>query len=141
MRKSVLLFTTMFAIASGSALALGDRAKEKKAADPSTKQATEQPSGSGAANTTKGMQSISSSTSAPTPGTTTSSANGVTDKDKQSQVAQNDARCDASKYASKSAMPKECFDKAGTGASAVGSTQGQSGGASASGGASSSSSK
>jgi hypothetical protein len=138
MRKSALLFTTMFALASGSAFALGDRAKEKKAADPNTTQATENPSGSGAANTTKGMQSTPSSTSAPGSAAAPMSSNGGPSgtTDKKSQVAKNDARCDESKYASKSAMPKECFDKSGTGASAVGSTQGQSGGASSSDGSS-----
>ena len=132
MRKSVVLFTTIFALASGSAFALGDRAKEKKATDTTapSSQSTEQPSGSGAPNTTKGMQSTPSSTSAPgSASAPMSSTNGAPSgtTDKRSQVAQNDARCDESKYASKSAMPKECFDKSGTGASAVGSTQGQSG--------------
>ena len=139
MRKTVpvLLFTSLFALASGSAFALGDRAKEKKAAtgNPTTTQATENPSGSGAPNTTKGMSSTPSSTSANTaaPSSTTAATNGSTDK--KSQVAQNDPRCDESKYASRSAMPKECLDKSGTAASAVSSTQGQSGGASGASGA------
>lgn len=143
MRKSVVLFTTMFALASGSAFALGDRAKEKKAADTATpsSQSAEQPSGSGAPNTTKGMQSTPSSTSAVGSASAPMSSNGAPSgtTDKKSQVAQNDARCDESKYASKSAMPKDCFDKSGTGASAVGSTQGQSGGGAAGGSSASSS--
>ena len=136
MRKTApaILFTTVFALASGSAFALGDRAKDKKATTDraTTTQATENPSGSGASNTTKGMSSTPSSTSAGT----VSSAPPVTGN--KSQVAQNDARCDESKYASRTAMPKECLDKSGTGASAVGSTQGQSGGSSGPSGAGSS---
>ena len=136
MRKTApaLLLTTVFALASGSAYALGDRAKEKKPTTDgaTTTQATENPSGSGAANTTKGMSSTPSSTSA---GTTSSAAPVAGNK---SQVAQNDARCDESKYASRTAMPKDCLDKSGTGASAVGSTQGQSGGSSGPSGAGSS---
>jgi hypothetical protein len=139
MRTSALLFTTMFALASGSAFALGDRAKEKKAADSNTTQATEQPSGSGAPNTTKGMQSTPSSTSATTNGAASAPRTSSGATDKQSQVAQNDARCDPTKYASKSAMPKECLDAQGTGAGAVGSTQGQSGGGAAGGSSASSS--
>ena len=92
MRKSApaLLLTTIFALASGSALALGDRNKEKKAADTATP----------------------SSQSAATPSTSGSA----------------DPRCDESKYTSRSAMPKDCLDKLGTGASATGSTAQSSGG-------------
>ncbi len=98
MRKTIpaLMFTSIFALASGSAYALGDRNKEKKATDGTT--------------------------------ATSQTAN-------KSQAAQNDARCDESKYASRSAMPKECLDKSGTGASSVSSTQGQSGGSSGASGA------
>ena len=136
-KAPVILFTTLFALASGSALALGDRAKEKKApASTPSSQSAEQPSGSGAPNTSGGMQSTPSSTSA---GATTSSSAApmssapmttAAPTENKSQVAQNDTRCDATKYPSKSAMPKECLDKGGTGASASGSLQGQSGGAS-----------
>jgi hypothetical protein len=99
MRKTIpaLMFTSIFALASGSAFALGDRNKEKKSTDGAT-------------------------------ATTSQSAT-------KSQAAQNDARCDESKYASRSAMPKECLDKSGTGASSVSSTQGQSGGSSGASGA------
>ena len=99
-KAPVLVFTTLFALASGSALALGDRNKEKKADTATT-----------------------SSQSATSPSATGN----------KSQAAQNDMRCDESKYASRSAMPKECLDKSGTGASATAGTQGQSGGSSPSG--------
>lgn len=129
MRKTVpvLLFTSLFALASGSAFALGDRAKEKKSAtgNATTTQATENPSGSAAPSTSASTYGAPSGTAAATNGST----------DKKSQVAQNDPRCDESKYASRSAMPKECLDKSGTGASAVSSTQGQSGGGSGASGA------
>jgi len=130
MRKTapVLLFTTVFALASGSAFALGDRAKEKKAADTATtSQSTAKPTGA-----------PSSTYSTPPASPAPSGSMSSTDATPKSQVAQNDARCDESKYASRSAMPKECLDKAGTGASAVGSTQGQSGGSSGASGAGSS---
>jgi hypothetical protein len=131
-KAPVVLFTTLFALASGSALALGDRAKEKKAAsDTPSSQSAQNPSGSGAPNTTSGMQSTPNNTTAGA--TTSSSAAPMSSTSNKSQVGQNDARCDESKYTSKSAMPKECFDKAGTGASASGSIQGQSGGANGSG--------
>jgi hypothetical protein len=131
-KAPVVLFTTLFALASGSALAMGDRAKEKKASSTATtSQSAQNPSGSGAANTTTGMQGAPNNSSA---GVTTSSSaaptTGVAPTENKSQVGQNDTRCDATKYASKSDMPKECLDKAGTGASASGSLQGQSGGAS-----------
>jgi hypothetical protein len=117
MRKSApaLILTTLIAFASTSALALGDRAKEKKASDaaatPSSQPAPAKP------------------------------ANGMTSgTENKSQVAQNDARCDESKYPSRSAMPKECFDKTSTGAAATSGTQGQSSGDSGPSGAGASSS-
>lgn len=129
-KAPVIVLTTLFALASGSALALGDRAKDKKAHSDTTttsQQSAQNPSGSGAPNTTAGMQSTPSSAA---PGaTTSSSAAPMSGTSNKTQVGQNDTRCDESKYASKSAMPKECHDK-GTGASASGSLQGQSGGAS-----------
>ena len=134
-KAPVVVFTTLFALASGSALALGDRAKDKKApTSAATTQSAQNPSGSGAPNTTSGMQATPS---APTPGAATTSPSPMSSTDNKSQVAQNDTRCDASKYASRSAMPKDCTDKAGTGASASGSTQGQSLGAGSSAGSSS----
>ena len=133
-KAPVVLFTTLFALASGSALALGDRAKEKKASSTTTtSQSAQNPSGSGAPNTTSGMQGTPNNSAAGATGTTASSVNAAP-SDNKSQVGQNDTRCDATKYASRSDMPKECLDKAGTGASASGSIQGQSGGASGSGG-------
>lgn len=135
-KTPVVLFTTLFALASGSALALGDRAKEKKASSTTTTtQSTEQPSGSGAPNTTTGMQSAPNSTGAATSSTAAPSSVGAAGPSK-TQVGQNDTRCDATKYASRADMPKECLDKGGTGASASGSIQGQSGGASSSSGSS-----
>jgi hypothetical protein len=128
-KAPVVVFTTLFALASGSALALGDRAKDKKASTETTsssQQSAQNPSGSGAPNTTAGMQSTPSS---PAAGTTSSTAAPMSGTSNKAQTGQNDMRCDESKYASKSAMPKDCHDK-GTGASASGSVQGQSGGAS-----------
>jgi len=105
MRKSApaLIVTTLIAFASTSALALGDRAKEKKASDAAA--------------------TPSSQTAPANP------ANGMTSgTENKTQVAQNDARCDESKYPSRAAMPKDCVDKTSTGAAAASSTQGQSGG-------------
>lgn len=98
-----LIVTTLIAFASTSALALGDRAKEKKASDAAATPSTQ------------------TAPAKPADGMTSSRAN-------KTQVAQNDARCDESKYPARSAMPKECFDKTSTGAAASSGTQGQSGG-------------
>ena len=137
-KAPIVLFTAMFAVASGSALALGDRAKDKQApGKTTTQQSAQNPSGSGAPNTTTGMGATPSS---PAPGATTSAPSPMSAAPNKSQVAQNDTRCDESKYASKSQVPKECTDKGGTGASASGSIQGQSGGASSGSGAGGSSS-
>ena len=116
MRKSApaLIITTLIAFASTSALALGDRAKEKKASDPAATPATQ------------------TAPAKPAEGMTSGTEN-------KTQVAQNDARCDASKYPSRAAMPKDCVDKTSTGAAATGGTQGQSGGNSSPAGAASSS--
>ena len=104
MRKLAPAFvmTTFIALASGSALALGDMHKDKKA--PKTDTTTS-----------------SSTYSSPS---TTSSTSTTPDK----QVARNDDKCDMSKYPNKADMPKDCKDKSGTGAAATSSTQKQSGG-------------
>jgi hypothetical protein len=75
MRKTApaLILTTLVAFASTSALALGDRAKDKKPVD------------------TAAVPSQPTSPSASTP--------------------QVDPRCDHTKYTSKDAMPKDCFNK------------------------------
>ncbi|MDQ3024960.1 MAG: hypothetical protein M3R58_00435 [Pseudomonadota bacterium] len=63
--------------------------------------------------------------------TTTSSDSMPMDKDKSKlktkQAAQNDGRCDATKYPNRNDIPRDCLEKSGTGAAAVSSTQGQSG--------------
>lgn len=130
MRKApVVLLTTLFALASGSALALGDRAKEKKTSSTATTtQSAQNPSGSGAPNTTSGMQAAPNNSTAGAATGSSAASTGAAPTDNRSQVGQNDSRCDATKYASKSDMPKDCLDKGGTGASASGSIQGQSGG-------------
>jgi hypothetical protein len=107
MRKhAALLVATLFTLASGSALALGDRNKDKKAADKPTATQTTPSSGSGYA------------------------GSAAADKGDKRNPARTDMKCDESQYASRSAMPKECFDKSGTGAAEAGSTTGQSPGAS-----------
>ncbi|HUP97758.1 MAG TPA: hypothetical protein VM073_07450 [Usitatibacter sp.] len=50
------------------------------------------------------------------------------DGKKLKQTAQNDMRCDASRYPNRSDLPKDCLEKSGTGAAATNSTQKQSGG-------------
>jgi len=49
-------------------------------------------------------------------------------KKKLKQAARNDARCDASKQPAGTMLPKECYEKSGTGAAASNDTQKQSGG-------------
>jgi hypothetical protein len=94
MRKSapVLIMTTLFALASGSALALGDRAKEKKAAD--------------------GATTSSQAPSNPASSTVPSAGSPSTNAAPSSPLAQKDPRCDESKYAKRSDMPKDCLDNA-----------------------------
>ena len=117
MRKLAPAFvmTTFIALASGSALALGDMHKDKKA--PKT-------------DTTTPSSTYSNPSSTPTP-----SAPSTASTTPDSQVARNEAdKCDTSKYPNKANMPKDCKDKSGTGAAATSSTQKQSGGDSASSG-------
>jgi hypothetical protein len=100
--------------------------------------ATDKPSPINDSNTSsrKGADSYSGAPGAS--GTVTSGTNGAattasTDKSKvkakKKQVARNDMRCDPSANPGQ-ALPKDCLSKSDTGAAAVNSTQGQSGGAS-----------
>lgn len=61
---------------------------------------------------------IDSSMSAPDPAA----------RKKLKQTARNDDRCDSSKQPAGTMLPKECYEKSGTGAAASNSTQKQSGG-------------
>lgn len=130
MRKHApaVIVTALFALTSGSAFAMGDRHKEKKVTN-------DQP------NTSQSAPASSSSYSSPsTPSSvnsTTSSAAPATSK----QMAKNDPKCDEAKYASRSAMPKECFEKPGVGATPSNSVPAQSGASSSGSSASSSSTK
>jgi hypothetical protein len=134
MRKHApaLIVTTIFALASGSAFALGDRGKEKKANADAATTTQSTPSSSSSytpANPGAPSQSMKTENTGSPSGTTASSGSmgaAADASDKRKQVASNDPRCDESKYA-RSAMPKDCFEKSGTGAAATGSTQGQSG--------------
>ena len=108
MRKIAPAFiaTAIVALASGSAFA-GDSAKH----------------------------STTTSTDATTPSTSMSSDTTADSKKKLKQTARNDMKCDQSKLAPGATLPKDCLEKSGTGAAAVGSTQGQSGGSSGGSGA------
>lgn len=129
MRKSApaLIVTTLFALASGSAMALGDRAKEKKASTDAA--------------TTSQSTATPKSQSSPTPGysSTTAGTTGTAAVNGSSKVAQADPRCDESKYTSRSAMPKDCIEKSGSNSSPSGAASADSGASSASSSSSSSS--
>lgn len=103
---------------------------------------TSKPNASVGANssTSASMNGSTSATGAPTASTTTTTTTPMAstttpaepmpadkDKLKKKQVAQNDGRCDTSKYPNRADVPKDCLEKSGTGAAAVSSTQGQSG--------------
>ena len=133
MRKHApaLIVTALFALTSGSAFAMGDRNKEKKTTNntPAT-----------------GQSKPASDYSTPSSSSTPSSVNSTTSSaapDTSKQMAKNDPKCDEAKYASRSAMPKECFEKPGVGATPSNKVPAQSGssasGASDSGASSSSS--
>jgi hypothetical protein len=128
MRKHApaLIITALFAFASSSALAMGDRHKEKKATTDKATSTQSTPSSSSGYSTPGTPSSVNSTTSSAAPDTTR-------------QMAKNDPKCDEAKYASRSAMPKECFEKPGVGATPSNKVPAQSG-SSASGSSSSSSS-
>ena len=113
MRKNAtaLIATTMFALAAGSAFATDTKSTAETAAP----------------GTTQSMKTDSTGTPSGTTASTPGTSGAAADKsDKRKQVARNDPKCDESKVA-RASMPKDCFEKSGTGAAAVGSTQGQSG--------------
>lgn len=122
MRKSApaLIFTTLIAFASGSAMALGDRAKDKKAhTDAATPSAT---------------------TSQPSTSASTNGSAGSIDMDKKKK----DGKCDPSKYTDKSTMPAECAEKTSPGGSSpsgAGGSSGSTGGGAAGGSGSGSGTK
>ena len=140
MRKPapVLILTTLIAFASGSALALGDRAKEKKsttdthsmtqpaatsnAATPGsspapsapTKATTDGSAASATATPPAPSASVSSSSSAPVAANTYGSTTDKADMSKKKK----DGKCDEAKYQGKSAIPPECAEKVSPGSSA-----------------------
>lgn len=135
MRKPAptLILTTLIAFASGSALALGDRAREKKATDT---QSMTQPAATSNATTPgsnpspnalpKATTDGSSASPAPTPPASASApatspsssmavaTDGATSKPDMSKM-KKDGKCDESRYPSKSAMPPECAEKVSPG--------------------------
>lgn len=124
MRKSApaLIFTTLIAFASGSAMALGDRAKDKKA------------------HTDAATTSQSSTSASSTPSATTNGSAGSIDMDKKKK----DGKCDPSKYTDKSTMPAECAEKTSPGGSSpsgAGGSSGSTGGGAAGGSGSGSGTK
>ena len=132
MRKLVPAFvlTSIVALASGSALALGDMNKNKPKAQ------TAPPSSStynGPANPSGSVSGPASSATAGTTGTGTTEQTPTGDtgslgtQAKQNQIAKNDDRCDAARYPNRADLPKECLTKSGTGAAAANSHQKQSG--------------
>ena len=132
MRKlaPAFILSSIIALASGSALALGDMNKNKQAPkSPDTTQSSNSTSSGYGANNPSG--SVSGPTSSGTGSTSGSTPAGDTgslgSKTKQSQNAQNDNRCDAAKYPNRSDLPKECLTKSGTGAAAANSHDGQAG--------------
>lgn len=130
MRKfaPALIVTALFALASGSAMALGDRAKEKKANTDAA--ATSQSSA-----TPKSQSTTPPGYSSSTAGTGNAAVNGSSSK-----LSQADPRCDESKYTSRSAMPRDCIEKSGSNSSPSGAASADSGASSPSSPSSSSSS-
>ena len=134
MRKPApaLILTTLIAFASGSALALGDRAKEKKAEPQSmTQPAASSNAATPGSNpspsalpkaTTDGSAASPTATPAPSASVTTSTPSSTmavttdsgTTKPDMSKM-KKDGKCDESKYPSKSAMPPECAEKVSPG--------------------------
>lgn len=118
MRKSApaLIFTTLIAFASGSAMALGDRAKDKKA------------------------HTDAATTSQPSTSASTNGSAGSIDMDKRKK----DGKCDPSKYTDKSTIPAECAEKTSPGGSSpsgAGGSSGSTGGGAAGGAGSGSGTK
>jgi hypothetical protein len=135
MRKPApaLILTTLIAFASGSAMALGDRAKEKKASNP---QSMTQPAASANVTTPGSNPSPSAVPKATTDGSAASppptpasaagpsasapsstmavTTDGGTSKPDMSKM-KKDGKCDEAKYPNKAAMPQECAEKVSPG--------------------------
>src|SRR6478752_3559195 len=146
MRKLAPAFivTSIIALASGSALAMGDLHKDKKApkADTSTTSSTtagtsaNTPAPAASANptttssndtsaaatgtamgSTAAYNGSSSSTASTSPSSTGTYHSGMAASGNDKQVARNDAtRCDKSKYPNQANLPKDCKESSGTGA-------------------------
>lgn len=140
MRKiaPVFIAASIFA-ASSTAFALGDK-RDKPAPNTASTSATTSASNGGTSALPKsGTTASDATTSGSSMGANgsvggTSAPDKATGKAKHQSAANDPAKCDVTRYATRAEMPKDCLDGRAGGA-AVGSTQGQSGGAGSSGGA------
>jgi hypothetical protein len=142
MRKiaPVFIAASIFA-ASGTAFALGDK-RDKPAPNTASTSSVPASSGGTAALPKSGTPASDATTSGASMGANSSSgmsASATPDKPagaaKTPSASNDPAKCDVTRYATRAEMPKDCLDGRAGGA-AVGSTQGQSGGAGAAGGSS-----
>lgn len=148
MRKHApALILTLLAFASGSAMALGDRAKDKKTTDtqsmtqpaasanvatpgsnPSPNNPTKATGDGSSASPTALPPSGSASAGMSADGATAAATNGTSSSKPDMEKKKKDGRCDESRYPDKAAIPPECAEKVSPGASGA-SGAGSAGGA------------
>lgn len=148
MRKHApALILTLLAFASGSAMALGDRAKDKKTTDtqsmtqpaasanvatpgsnPSPHSPTKATGDGSSASPTAVPPSGSPSAGMSAAGSTAAATHGASPSHPDMEKMMKDGRCDESRFPNKAAIPPECAEKVSPGASSA-SGAGSAGGA------------